>query len=86
MKFINRILEQRWRKKLDYYHSQAEQYYREYRFKKELVETFRKSTPTWMNLNASLTPIKRESELALKNYRYWDKKFRKLKKKLNNLN
>ena len=86
MKFINKILEQRWRKKLDYYYSQAQHYYSEYKSKKELVEARRKPSPTWMDLNANLTPIKRESEEALKKYRYWDKKLRKLKKKLNNLN
>ena len=85
MKFINKILEQHLRKQLDYYHSQADYYYHEYKFKKEHVEIFRKATPTWMGLNSHLTPIKRESEIALNNYRYWHKKFKRLKKKLNNI-
>ena len=85
MKFINKILERRWRKKLDYYNSRADYYYHQYRVKKDHVETFRKAAPTWMGLNSHLTPIKLESEEALRKYRYWDKKFKKLKKKLNNL-
>ena len=39
-----------------------------------------------MGLNSDLTQIKQESEEALKMYRYWNNKFRKLKKKLKNLN
>lgn len=86
MKFINKILEQRWRKKLDYYYSQAQHYYSEYKSKKELVEARRKPAPIWMDLNSNLTYYKVKSEEALKNYRYWNNKFKKLKKKLNNLN
>ena len=86
MKFINNILERRWRKKLDYYRSQSEYYYQQYRFKKDHVITFRTKAPIWMGLNSDLTQIKQESEEALKMYRYWNNKFRKLKKKLKNLN
>lgn len=85
MKIINKILEPHLRKKLDYYHSRADYFYKEYKAKKKHVETYRIATPTWVRFNSDLTPIKRESETALKKYRYWYKKSKRLKKKLNNL-
>lgn len=85
MNFINKILEKRWRKKLNFYYEQAKFYYSKYKFKKKFVDTYRNLDSFWYRFESDLNDAKIEKEEALKQYRYWNEKFKKMKKKLKNL-